>query len=81
MKKIILKDGEEVGHGRWCESCNREHGVYYLCEYYPKDVRDQIKKKSDQFKENLKNKEWCKKQIDSGIPSEGIEIFKMFAGV
>jgi hypothetical protein len=33
------------------------------------------------FIENLRDPVWCQKQIDTGIPPAGIEIFRALAGI
>lgn len=76
-----MQHGEINNYGnRWCAVCNRAHGVLYVCEHYPPELQAKIEQESDQFERNLNDPEWCRQQIENGIPKESIEILKIFAG-
>lgn len=35
----------------------------------------------ERYEKNLRDPEWCKKQLDSGMPPEVLAIFKALAGI
>ncbi len=79
----IIKHGQliESGHARWCATHNQEHGVLYPCGSYDEETLREIEKHTVGYCKNLSDPDWCKKQIEKGIPEEGIAIFKALAGV
>lgn len=66
---------------RWCDTCNQNHGPLYLCEFYSKELQEEITEQSNKFQENLSNPTWIQEQLNNGTSVECIEIMKMFAGV
>ena len=80
MKNGIVGTGD-WSHARWCKVCNRYHGILYLCEKYPEKIKEKIKHQNDKHMENLRNPKWCQKQIDQGLPPEGIVIFRALANL
>ncbi len=48
-----MRDGEitKCKSGRFCISCNREHGILYVCPEYDQKLRDQITKDGIKFRE------------------------------
>ncbi len=43
--------------GRFCISCNREHGFLYACPSYPEDVKKQITLDGKKFRESCSSGE------------------------
>ena len=80
----MAKHGEliEEGCARYCEFCSwHRHGPLYTCSSYPEDIKQNIKKSSDQFTKNLQDPKWIKEQMDNGVSGEAITIFRFFAGL
>ena len=79
MKK--MKSGDlgkgESSHARWCEKHNNYHGILFICDSYPDDLKQKLVKDRETFRKNLNDPEWVKKQ---NVEPEVIEIFKIFAG-
>lgn len=76
----------QMGTGSWahcrqCEGCGRHHGPLYICPTYPPELQAEIQAASDRYRANLADPEWCKRQIENGLPPEGIVIFRALAGV
>jgi len=48
-----MRDGDitKSKSARFCISCNREHGILYVCPEYDQDLRDQITKDGIKFRE------------------------------
>lgn len=78
---LTKSDGVVYGNGRWCQSCGHDHGTLYYCPDYPAEVRDEILRLSEKHRQNLSDPEWCARQVEKGLPPEGIEIFKALAGL
>ena len=41
-------------HARWCNPCDQYHGVLYVCEKYPKKLKEKLKKLGDEYRRNPK---------------------------
>lgn len=63
------------GHARWCASCNQEHGPLYLCESYPRWVRNEIEARQAAFRCSLRA------QLAAGDRSAPTLIAAAFAGI
>lgn len=66
---------------RYCATCGHDHGPLYICEHYPAELQEEILRADHQWRKNLMDPAWCQKQIDNGLPPEGIVIFRALAGV
>ena len=76
----IITEGDYKG-SRWCKVCDHAHGPLYNCPHYPLKIRKEIARESSAWKAQLMDDQWCKKQIENGLPPIGIEIFRCFAGI
>jgi hypothetical protein len=56
------------GHGRWCESCGRAHGIYFPCESYSAEVLLEIQEGTCALHQQLR-------ESTSDIPREVREIY------
>ncbi len=66
---------------RWCTKHKHFHGILYACEYYPQETLDEIALLDAESRYNWSNREFIQKQLDSGVPLEGVFIMQMFAGL
>lgn len=73
--------GEVKGHRRWCRTCDQWHGVGYVCEFYPDDLRNDLEQKLLKTQQIVSTKEWADRQLADGTPPEVIAITRMFCGV
>ena len=76
------KDGEVVGHRRWCATHERFHADLFPCEEYPTYILEKISISNIAYIANLRSRKWCDAQKEkSGISEEGIEIFRAMSGI
>jgi hypothetical protein len=78
-----MKDGEVVPGippVRWCSGCNRHHGVLYICEHYPEDIKVMLREEGEQFRKNVHDPAWIQRQIDNGASPQAVAIMQVFAG-
>lgn len=72
--------GKICGHVRKCDE-HGEHGTLYPCPMYDQATLDAIAESTAQHIANLRDPAWCQKQVDDGLPPEGIAIFRALAGL
>ena len=76
-----MKHGELNKDGfRFCKY-HKQHGPLYPCPKYSKKVLKKITLQSEAYVNNLQDPIWCNKQIENGLPPEGIMIFRILAGL
>ncbi len=75
------RDDSKWPHARWCDEHKQYHGIAYVCATYSDELKAEIITKTEKFLANLRDPEWCRKQIEDGVPGEAITAFKIFAGV
>ncbi len=66
---------------RWCAKHKHFHGTLYACEYYTQETLDEIALLDTKNRYNWSNREFIQKQLDGGMPWEGVFIMQMFAGL
>lgn len=77
-----MNSGDTVdGHTRWCAGCGHVHGPLYRCPKYPKEVLEEIDKSNKQYMENLSSIEWCRSQVENGVPLVVINAFRVLSGL
>jgi hypothetical protein len=79
-EEAVRVNGKQSENGRWCESCQFEHGPHYECPSYPEEIKAEIRAQSEQFRTNLADPAWIQKELENGTPPEVIAIMRAFGG-
>ena len=66
---------------RWCWRCRQFHSYLYACEHYNRDILSEIAELQVLNQSNWGDSEYIQKQLDDGMPAEGVVIMQMFAGL
>jgi len=77
----MVRNDDAWDNARWCEHHKQYHGILYTCNHYTDEVKKEVGIRSNKHIENLNDPEWCRRQVDKGLPEIGISIFKVFAGI
>jgi hypothetical protein len=66
-------------HGRYCESCQHEHGPLYICASYSDDLKTSIEAEQEQYVAMLNDPKWIE-QMNKKDPL-AVHIFRAFTGL
>jgi len=76
-----MDHGKIYKKGRWCEYHGYFHAELYYCKSYPRHIKKEIKERTQIIQRQLQDPAWVQKQLDAGLPYEGIVVWRIFAGL
>jgi len=76
-----MEHGKVTGGGRWCSVHGYFHGLLYPCGHYSIETLSEIAELDAVARTNWSDPQFIKRQIDDGMPIDGVYIMQMFAGL
>ena len=68
-------------HGRYCDSCKRDHGPLYVCESYSPELKAELATRTERLRANFRDQAWRAEQVQRlGISERELTIFGWFLG-
>jgi hypothetical protein len=70
-----------MNNKQWCEVHQQFHWHLYVCETYSQELKDEIIRKWNKFRENLMDNNYIERMIEKWVPKEAIAIMKIFSWI
>ena len=78
--RAMRRNGVLTEGGRWCSFHKWFHGSQHHCNHFSEDTLHEIDLLVAEERKNWSDHSFIQKQLDGGIPVEGVMIMQMFAG-